>query len=151
VRYFQPVSDASTNPPFLWLTSEFRWDLVLSKEYGRQLKDKDKCLMTLYKHSETLHIIISQCRLPVSAPLGLNKYFKQTHQSMTGWISADRRTKSALMLTIPAPNYVVCIRCTTSTRWILNVTKSDKLAIIISFDRYKWKQWKALRSVSVRT
>jgi hypothetical protein len=37
VRYFQPVSDASTNLPFLWLTSEFRWDLVLSKEYGRQL------------------------------------------------------------------------------------------------------------------
>lgn len=34
---FQSVSDTGTNRPFLWLTSEFRWDLVLSKEYGRQL------------------------------------------------------------------------------------------------------------------
>lgn len=49
-----------------------------------------------------------------------------THRSMTGWISADRRTKSALMLTIPAPSYVVCIRCTTSTSRILNVTRKWK-------------------------
>jgi hypothetical protein len=45
----------------------------------------------------------------------------RTHRSMTGWISADRRTKSALMLTIPAPTYVVCMWCTASTRWILNL------------------------------
>lgn len=79
VRGFRSVSDTSTGWPFLLLTSEFGWDLVLWKEYGRQLTESTHIDGT--KFGRNCPAFWSKREIKTLAPQGTEQHYKHINDN----------------------------------------------------------------------